>query len=133
MRKAAIGIRDGRIAAIGRAGNPDTMDGVDVVVGTGTAIFSGEGLIATAGAIDTHVHLLSPRIMDQALASGVTTIIGQEFGPVWGVGVNPPWALRRAFTPRSTPGRSTSASSRAARRRDRSRSRTSLIAGGARA
>src|SRR5581483_6830417 len=88
---------EGRIAAIGRAGNPDTLDGVDVVVGTGTAIVSGEGLIATAGAIDTHVHLLSPRIMEASLASGVTTIIGQEFGPVWGVGVNSPWALRHAF------------------------------------
>ena len=97
IRKVSIGIRDGRIHAIGRAGNPDTLDGVDVVVGTGTAIVSGEGLIATAGAIDTHVHLLSPRIMEASLASGVTTIIGQEFGPVWGVGVNSPWALRHAF------------------------------------
>ncbi len=95
--KASIGIRQGRIHAIGRAGNPDTVDGVDVVVGTGTAIMPGEGMIATAGAIDTHVHLLSPRIMEAALASGVTTIIGQEFGPVWGVGVNSPWALRHAF------------------------------------
>lgn len=95
--KTSIGIRDGRIAAIGRAGNPDTLDGVDVVVGTGTTIVSGEGLILTAGAIDTHVHLMSPRIMQASLASGVTTIIGQEFGPVWGVGVNSPWALRHAF------------------------------------
>jgi urease subunit alpha len=95
--KASIGIRQGRIHAIGRAGNPDTVDGVDVVVGTGTAMVPGEGMIATAGAIDTHVHLLSPRIMEAALASGVTTIIGQEFGPVWGVGVNSPWALRHAF------------------------------------
>ena len=95
--KASIGIRDGRIAAIGRAGNPDILDDVEVVVGTGTTIISGEGLIATAGAIDTHVHLLSPRIMEASLASGVTTIIGQEFGPVWGVGVNSPWALRHAF------------------------------------
>ncbi|MEU8246860.1 urease subunit alpha [Nonomuraea sp. NPDC048916] len=97
VRKASIGIRDGRIAGIGRAGNPNTLGGVDVVVGTGTAIVPGEGLIATAGAIDTHVHLLSPRIMEASLASGVTTIIGQEFGPVWGVGVNSPWALRHAF------------------------------------
>jgi urease subunit alpha len=97
IRKVSIGVRDGRIHAIGRAGNPDTLDGVDVVVGTGTAIVSGEGLIATAGEIDTHVHLLSPRIMEASLASGVTTIIGQEFGPVWGVGVNSPWALRHAF------------------------------------
>ncbi|MER7183721.1 urease subunit alpha [Streptomyces hyaluromycini] len=97
IRKVSIGIREGRICAIGRAGNPDTLDGVDVVVGTGTSIVSGEGLIATAGAVDTHVHLLSPRIMEASLASGVTTIIGQEFGPVWGVGVNSPWALKHAF------------------------------------
>ncbi|QMU73723.1 urease subunit alpha [Streptacidiphilus sp. P02-A3a] len=97
IRKTSIGVRDGRIVSIGRAGNPDTLDGVDVVVGTGTTIVSGEGMIATAGAIDTHVHLLSPRIMEASLASGVTTIIGQEFGPVWGVGVNSPWALRHAF------------------------------------
>ncbi|MFP3987703.1 urease subunit alpha [Streptomyces sp. E11-3] len=98
IRKVSIGIREGRIAGIGRAGNPDTLDGVDVVVGTGTSIVSGEGLIATAGAVDPHVHLLSPRIMEASLASGVTTIIGQEFGPVWGVGVNSPWALRHAFS-----------------------------------
>ncbi|WP_372351764.1 urease subunit alpha [Streptomyces sp. KL116D] len=98
IRKVSIGIREGRIHAIGRAGNPDTLDGVDVVVGTGTSIVSGEGLIATAGAVDTHVHLLSPRIMEASLASGVTTIIGQEFGPVWGVGVNSPWALKHAFS-----------------------------------
>ncbi|MCF3960885.1 urease subunit alpha [Streptomyces fuscigenes] len=97
IRKVSIGVREGRISAIGRAGNPDTLDGVDVVVGTGTTIVSGEGLIATAGAVDTHVHLLSPRVMEASLASGVTTIIGQEFGPVWGVGVNSPWALRHAF------------------------------------
>jgi len=95
--KASIGIREGRICGVGRAGNPDMQDDVDVVVGTGTTIISGEGLIATAGAIDTHVHLLSPRIMEASLASGVTSIIGQEFGPVWGVGVNSPWALRHAF------------------------------------
>ncbi|MFF8873597.1 urease subunit alpha [Streptomyces massasporeus] len=97
VRKVSIGIREGRICSIGRAGNPDTLDGVDVVVGTGTSIVSGEGLIATAGAVDTHVHLLSPRIMEASLASGVTTVVGQEFGPVWGVGVNSPWALRHAF------------------------------------
>lgn len=97
VRKTSIGIRAGRISAIGRAGNPHTLDGVEVVVGTGTTIVSGEGLIATPGAIDTHVHLLSPRVMEASLASGVTTIIGQEFGPVWGVGVNSPWALHTAF------------------------------------
>ncbi|MFD8469286.1 urease subunit alpha [Streptomyces cyaneofuscatus] len=97
IRKVSIGIRRGRIHAIGRAGNPDTLDGVDIVVGTGTTIVPGEGLIATAGAVDTHVHLLSPRIMEASLASGVTTVIGQEIGPAWGVGVNSPWALGHAF------------------------------------
>ncbi|MGW2743615.1 urease subunit alpha [Streptomyces sp. NPDC001450] len=98
IRKVSIGIREGRIHAIGRAGNPDTVDGVDVVVGTGTTMIPGEGLIATAGAIDTHVHLLSPRIMEASLASGVTTVIGQEIGPSWGVGVNSPWALNLGFS-----------------------------------
>ena len=94
VRKTAIGITDGRIVAIGRAGNPDIMDGVDVVLGTDTAIVSGEGLIATAGSIDTHVHLLSPRICDQALAAGFTTLVIQDYGPVWNLGTNPVWALR---------------------------------------
>jgi len=65
---------------------------------TGTTIIAGEGLIATAGAIDTHVHLLSPRVVEAELASGVTTVISQEFGPVWGPGISTPWALRHAFT-----------------------------------
>ena len=98
VRKASIGVRDGRIVAVGRAGNPDTLDGVEVVVGTGTAVISGEGLIATAGAIDTHVHLMSPRIMEAALSSGVTTILGQEYGPVWGVGVNDRYGLHRGWS-----------------------------------
>src|SRR3954447_21062396 len=97
VRKASIGIRDGRISAIGRAGNPHTLDSVDVVVGNGTSVINGEGLIATAGAIDTHVHTMTPRIMEAALSSGVTTILGQEFGPVWGVGVSSPWALRTTY------------------------------------
>ncbi|MEI6689202.1 MAG: urease subunit alpha [Thermoleophilia bacterium] len=94
VRKTAIGITDGRIVAVGRAGNPDIMDGVDVVLGTDTAIVSGEGLIATAGSIDTHVHLLSPRITDQALAAGFTTLVIQDYGPVWNLGTNPVWALQ---------------------------------------
>lgn len=109
IRKVSIGIREGRIHAIGRAGNPDTLDGVDVVVGTGTSIVSGEGLIATAGAVDTHVHLLSPRIMEASLASGVTTIIGQEFGPVWGLGSTRPGRCGMRSMP-SMRGRSTSVS-----------------------
>ncbi len=97
VRKVSIGVREGRISGVGRAGNPHTLDGVDVLVGTGTAVIDGEGLIATPGVIDTHVHTMSPRIMEAALSSGVTTILGQEFGPVWGVGVNSPWGLRRGF------------------------------------
>ncbi len=97
IANASIGIREGRISGIGRAGNPDTLDGVDVVTGTGTTIIPGDGLIATPGAVDTHVHLLSPRVLEAALSSGVTTVIGQEIGPVWGVGMNSRWLLRRAF------------------------------------
>lgn len=97
IRTTSIGVREGRVSALGRAGNPDTLDGVDVIVGTGTTIIPGDGLIATPGAVDTHVHLLSPRVLEAALASGVTTVIGQEIGPVWGVGLNSPWLLRRAF------------------------------------
>ena len=93
--RSAFG-KDASAASDGPA-TRDTLDGVDVVVGNSTAVISGEGLIATPGAIDTHVHLMSPRIMEAALSSGVTTIIGQEFGPVWGVGVNSPWGLRNAF------------------------------------
>jgi urease subunit alpha len=97
VRKVSVGVREGRISGIGRAGNPHTLEGVEVVVGTGTAVINAEGLIATPGVIDTHVHALSPRIMEAALSSGVTTILAQEFGPVWGVGVNSPWGLRRGF------------------------------------
>lgn len=97
IRKVSIGVREGRISALGRAGNPDTLDNVDVVVGNSTVVISGEGLIATPGAIDTHVHTMSPRVMEAALSSGVTTILGQEFGPVWGVGVSSPWGLRHAY------------------------------------
>ena len=97
IRTVSIGVRAGRISAIGRAGNPDTLDGVEVVVSTGTTIIPGEGLLATPGAVDTHVHLLSPRVLEAELSSGVTTVIGQEIGPVWGVGLNSPWLLRQAF------------------------------------
>ena len=68
VRNVSMGIREGRVSGIGRAGNPDTLDGVDVIVGTGTTIVPGEGLIATPGAVDTHVHLLSPRVLEAALA-----------------------------------------------------------------
>jgi urease subunit alpha len=97
IRTVSIGVRAGRVSAIGRAGNPNTLDNVDVVVGTGTTIIPGDGLIATPGVVDTHVHLLSPRVLEAELSSGVTTVIGQEIGPVWGVGMNSRWLLRHAF------------------------------------
>lgn len=84
--KADIGIRDGRIVALGKAGNPDTMDGVHpgLVIGPGTEIIAGNGKILTAGAVDSHVHLISPTILDTAIASGVTSIIGGGTGPAEG-------------------------------------------------
>lgn len=97
IRVASIGIRDGRISGIGKAGNPDTAADVDVVVGTGTAVIEGDGLIATAGGIDTHVHTLSPRVFEAEIASGVTTVIGQEAGPMWGVGLGARWVLERGL------------------------------------
>lgn len=97
VRATSIGIRDGRVAALGRSGNPDTTDGIDVVVGSGTVVIPGEGLIATPGAVDPHVHGLSPRVLDAALSSGVTSVITQEVGPFWGVGVGSAWALRQGY------------------------------------
>jgi urease subunit alpha len=84
--KADVGIRDGRIAGIGRAGNPDTMDGVDpaLVIGPSTEIIAGNGRILTAGAIDCHVHLIAPMILEEALASGITTMIAGGTGPAEG-------------------------------------------------
>ncbi|MFD0363236.1 urease subunit alpha [Nocardia sp. GCM10030253] len=84
--KADIGIRDGRICAIGKAGNPDTMSGVhpDLVVGPSTEIIAGNGRIITAGAIDCHVHFICPQLMDEALGGGITTLIGGGTGPAEG-------------------------------------------------
>jgi len=84
--KADVGIRDGRIVAIGKAGNPDTMDGVhpDLVIGPSTEILAGNGKILTAGGIDSHVHLICPQLVDEALASGITTLIGGGTGPAEG-------------------------------------------------
>ncbi|GLX92317.1 urease subunit alpha [Herbidospora sp. NBRC 101105] len=84
--KADIGVRDGRIVAIGKAGNPDTMDGVhpDLVIGPSTEILAGNGKIVTAGAVDSHVHLICPQIVEEALASGVTTLVGGGTGPAEG-------------------------------------------------
>jgi urease subunit alpha len=84
--KADVGVRDGRIVAIGKAGNPDIMDGVDpaLVIGPSTEILAGNGLILTAGAIDCHVHLTCPQLIPEALGSGVTTLIGGGTGPAEG-------------------------------------------------
>ncbi len=81
--RADVGIRDGRIVALGRSGNPDVADGVhpDLVIGPSTDVISGEGRILTAGAIDSHVHLLSPSQLHEALATGITTVIGGGTGP----------------------------------------------------
>ncbi|MCZ2831044.1 urease subunit alpha [Modestobacter sp. VKM Ac-2986] len=84
--KADVGIRDGRIVALGKAGNPDTMDGVhpDLVIGPGTEVMAGNGKILTAGGIDCHVHFICPQIVPTALGSGMTTLIGGGTGPAEG-------------------------------------------------
>jgi urease subunit alpha len=84
--KADIGVRDGRICGIGKAGNPDIMDGVTpgMVVGASTEAIAGEGLIATAGGIDTHIHFISPQQIETAIGSGITTMIGGGTGPATG-------------------------------------------------
>jgi urease subunit alpha len=82
--KADIGLRDGRIVAIGKAGNPDIQEGVTIVVGPGTEAIAGEGHILTAGSIDTHIHFICPQQIETALASGVTTLLGGGTGPATG-------------------------------------------------
>ncbi|PSL54039.1 urease subunit alpha [Saccharothrix carnea] len=84
--KADVGVRDGRIVGIGKAGNPDTMDGVDpaLVIGPSTEVLSGNGKVLTAGGIDCHVHFITPGIVDVAVASGLTTLIGGGTGPAEG-------------------------------------------------
>lgn len=79
--KADIGLKGGRIAAIGKAGNPDTQPGVDIIIGPGTEIISCEGNIVTAGGIDCHIHFICPQQIEEALASGVTTMMGGGTGP----------------------------------------------------
>ena len=88
--KADIGIKDGRVVGIGRAGNPDITDGVDLTVGPGTWPIPCHGLIVTPGAIDSHVHLLSPRLVPVALSAGVTTLITAGFE-------EPAWRMLRTF------------------------------------
>ena len=82
--KADIGLKNGRIVAIGKAGNPDTQPAVDIVIGPGTEIISCEGMIVTAGGIDTHIHFIAPQQIEEALSSGVTTMLGGGTGPATG-------------------------------------------------
>ena len=82
--KADVGIRDGRIAGIGKAGNPDIQPGVNIIVGPTTDVIAGEGKILTAGFIDSHIHFICPQQIEEALMSGVTTMIGGGTGPSTG-------------------------------------------------
>src|SRR5246127_2729614 len=82
--KADVGIKEGRIAAIGKAGNPDTQPGVTIVIGPGTEVIAGEGKIVTAGGIDTHIHFICPQQIEEALMSGVTSMLGGGTGPAAG-------------------------------------------------
>src|ERR1700737_3534162 len=97
--KADIGIKEGRIAAIGKAGNPDIQPGITIVIGPGTEVIAGEGKIVTAGGIDTHIHFICPQQIDDALASGVTTLIGGGTGPSHGTFATTctpgPWHIKR--------------------------------------
>ncbi|WP_313604678.1 urease subunit alpha [Comamonas jiangduensis] len=97
--KADIGLKGGRIAAIGKAGNPDTQTGVDIVIGPGTEIISCEGHIVTAGGIDTHIHFIAPQQIEEALTSGITTMIGGGTGPATGTFATTctpgPWHMER--------------------------------------
>src|SRR6266566_3445616 len=97
--KADIAIEDGRIAAIGKAGNPDVQANVDIIIGPGTEVIAGEGNIVTAGGIDTHVHFICPQQMEEALFSGVTTMMGGGTGPAAGTTATTctpgPWHIRR--------------------------------------
>ncbi len=97
--KADIGLKDGRIAAIGKAGNPDIQPGVEIVVGPGTEVIAGEGMIVTAGGIDSHIHFICPQQIDEALMSGVTTMIGGGTGPATGTFATTctpgPWHIHR--------------------------------------
>jgi urease subunit alpha len=97
--KADIGIRDGRIVGIGKAGNPDIQPGVDIVIGPGTEAIAGEGRIVTAGGIDSHIHFICPQLVDEALYSGITTMLGGGTGPATGTAATTctpgPWHISR--------------------------------------
>ncbi len=97
--KADVGVKDGRIAAIGKAGNPDTQQGVEIIIGPGTEIIAGEGKILTAGGIDAHIHFICPQQIEEALMSGVTTMLGGGTGPATGTNATTctpgPWNIHR--------------------------------------
>ena len=97
--KADIGLKDGKIAAIGKAGNPDVQPGVDIIIGPGTEAIAGEGRIITAGGIDAHIHWISPQQIDDALYSGITTMLGGGTGPAEGTNATTctpgPWHMAR--------------------------------------
>src|SRR6185369_132081 len=97
--KADIGIKDGCIAAIGKAGNPDVQSHVTIVIGPGTEVIAGEGSIVTAGGIDTHVHYICPQQIEEALYSGLTTLMGGGTGPAAGTTATTctpgPWHIQR--------------------------------------
>ncbi len=97
--KADVGIKKGRIAAIGKAGNPDVQPGVDIIIGPGTEILAGEGNILTAGGIDAHIHFICPQQIEEALSSGVTTMIGGGTGPATGTNATTctpgPWNIEQ--------------------------------------
>jgi len=97
--KCDLAIKEGRIAGLGKAGNPDIQPGVDIAIGAGTEIIAGEGMIVTAGGIDTHIHFICPQQIDEALMSGVTTMIGGGTGPATGTLATTctpgPWHIHR--------------------------------------
>ncbi|MBU6273000.1 MAG: urease subunit alpha [Betaproteobacteria bacterium] len=97
--KADIGLKAGRIAAIGKGGNPDVQPGVDIVIGPGTEVIAGEGMLVTAGGIDTHIHFICPQQIDEALMSGITTMFGGGTGPATGTNATTctpgPWHIAR--------------------------------------
>jgi urease subunit alpha len=103
IKKADVGVRDGRICGIGKAGNPGVMDGVspELVIGASTEVLSGEGHILTAGGIDTHVHFISPNQIPEAFYAGITTLIGGGTGPATGTRATTctpgPWHIRRMY------------------------------------
>lgn len=97
--KADVGIKNGRITCIGKAGNPDTQPKVDIIIGAGSEVLAGEGMILTAGGIDSHIHFICPQQIDEALMSGVTTMLGGGCGPATGTNATTctpgPWNIHR--------------------------------------